>query len=97
MVEDAVRIIRGRWTGAGLGFQRPDPRPPIIIGAFGPKMAEFSGRVGDGINTQAFNPHLGDLLKEARTAAGERPFLATSSACSTTSGSTPGRRAPQTR
>ena len=77
MVEDAVRIIRGCWTGAGLGFQRPDPRPPIIIGAFGPKMAELSGRVGDGINTQAFNPHLGDLLKEARTAAGERPFLAT--------------------
>jgi len=77
MVEEAVRVIRSCWTGAGLGFLRPDPRPPIVIGAFGPKMAELAGRVGDGINTQAFNPRLEDLLRTARRAAGERPFLAT--------------------
>ena len=76
-VEEAVRLLRSCWTGAGLGFQRPDPRPPVIIGAFGPKMAELAGRVGDGINTQAFNPQLPDLLARARAAAGDRPFLAT--------------------
>ena len=76
-VEEAVRVLRSCWTGAGLGFQRPDPRPPVIIGAFGPKMAELAGRVGDGINTQAFNPHLPDLLGRARALAGDRPFLAT--------------------
>ena len=76
-VEETVRVLRSCWTGAGLGFQRPDPRPPIIIGAFGPKMAELAGRVGDGINTQAFNPQLAELLTRARVSAGDRPFMTT--------------------
>jgi len=42
--------------GEGAGFLRPRPLPPIVIGAFGPKMAELAGRVGDGINLQAGHP-----------------------------------------
>src|SRR4051794_20747148 len=40
-VEAAVATLRGVWSGTvqGVGgFLRPDPPPPVIIGAFGPKM-----------------------------------------------------------
>jgi alkanesulfonate monooxygenase SsuD/methylene tetrahydromethanopterin reductase-like flavin-dependent oxidoreductase (luciferase family) len=95
-VEQAVHVIRQLWTGqarplaesdlyplaSGRGFPRPDPPPPIIIGAFGPKMAEVAGGVGDGINTQAWHPRLAALLDTARSAhasAGRDParFLVT--------------------
>jgi alkanesulfonate monooxygenase SsuD/methylene tetrahydromethanopterin reductase-like flavin-dependent oxidoreductase (luciferase family) len=62
--------------GSGRGFPRPDPPPPIVIGAFGPKMAELAGRVGDGINTQAWHPRLSELLDIAHSAharAGKDP------------------------
>jgi alkanesulfonate monooxygenase SsuD/methylene tetrahydromethanopterin reductase-like flavin-dependent oxidoreductase (luciferase family) len=68
-VEEAVGVLRQVWSGQpGSGFLRPDPAPPIVIGAFGPKMAELAGRVGDGINTQAQHPHLAGMLQTARTA-----------------------------
>ena len=44
-VEAAVATLRATWSGSvgGVsGFWRPDPPPPIIIGAFGPK----NGRPG---------------------------------------------------
>jgi alkanesulfonate monooxygenase SsuD/methylene tetrahydromethanopterin reductase-like flavin-dependent oxidoreductase (luciferase family) len=88
-VAEAVDVIRRLWTGrtdpfegrhyrlgrAG-GFVRPEPAPPIVIGAFGPKMAELAGRVGDGINTQAAHPRLGELIdraRDARSTAGRDP------------------------
>jgi alkanesulfonate monooxygenase SsuD/methylene tetrahydromethanopterin reductase-like flavin-dependent oxidoreductase (luciferase family) len=81
-VEQAVHVMRQLWTGqarptadaelfplgSGRGFPRPEPPPPIIIGAFGPKMAELAGRVGDGINTQAWHPGLAELVDAARSA-----------------------------
>jgi alkanesulfonate monooxygenase SsuD/methylene tetrahydromethanopterin reductase-like flavin-dependent oxidoreductase (luciferase family) len=78
-VEEAVGVLRQVWSGRartlagdyfrlgeGSGFLRPNPAPPIIIGAFGPKMAQLAGRVGDGINTQAQHPRLAQLLDMAR-------------------------------
>jgi alkanesulfonate monooxygenase SsuD/methylene tetrahydromethanopterin reductase-like flavin-dependent oxidoreductase (luciferase family) len=95
-VAAAARVLRQLWTGqiqasaepslyplgSGWGFPRPDPPPPIVIGAFGPKMAELAGRVGDGINAQAWHPRLGEMLGIARAAhlaAGRDPerFLVT--------------------
>jgi len=95
-VEQAIQVMRQLWVGqarpiaesdlyplgSGRGFPRPDPPPPIIIGAFGPKMAELAGRLGDGINTQAWHPQLAGLLDAARSAhasAGRDParFLVT--------------------
>ena len=70
MVEEAVLRARSVWSGevGGVGgFLRPDPVPPIVIGGFGPKMAELAGRVGDGINTPA-GPQLPALIKIARDA-----------------------------
>ena len=81
-LREAVTVVRQMWTGApegfdgrfyrlepeAAGFPRPDPPPPIMIGGFGPKMATLAGEVGDGINVQAFHPHVEDLVARARKA-----------------------------
>lgn len=69
-VEAAAATLRSVWSGTvgGVGgFLRPDPPPPIIVGGFGPKMAELAGRVADGVNLPG-GPQLGRLLEIARTA-----------------------------
>jgi alkanesulfonate monooxygenase SsuD/methylene tetrahydromethanopterin reductase-like flavin-dependent oxidoreductase (luciferase family) len=69
-VESAVATLRSVWTGAigGVGgFLRPYPNPPIIIGGFGPKMADLAGRAGDGVNLGR-GPGLARLLNVARAA-----------------------------
>jgi alkanesulfonate monooxygenase SsuD/methylene tetrahydromethanopterin reductase-like flavin-dependent oxidoreductase (luciferase family) len=73
-VVDAITLIRRLWAGEA-GFLRPEPPPPIIVGGFGPRMAAIAGRHGDGFNTQAFHPKLGDLVRRAREehAASDRP------------------------
>jgi alkanesulfonate monooxygenase SsuD/methylene tetrahydromethanopterin reductase-like flavin-dependent oxidoreductase (luciferase family) len=77
-VEAAVTTLRSVWSGtvAGVGgFLRPDPAPPIIVGGFGPKMAELAGRVADGVNLPA-GSHLASLIevaRRARAASGRDP------------------------
>jgi alkanesulfonate monooxygenase SsuD/methylene tetrahydromethanopterin reductase-like flavin-dependent oxidoreductase (luciferase family) len=66
-VVDAIALIRKLWAGEA-GFLRPDPPPPIVVGGFGPRMAAIAGRHGDGFNTQALHPELGELVKVAREA-----------------------------
>ena len=86
-MEDAVSRLREVWTGAAggaTGFLRPSPAPPVIIGGFGPKMAELAGRIGDGI-TAPSGPQLPRLLTVARDAherSGRDParFIVTASA-----------------
>jgi alkanesulfonate monooxygenase SsuD/methylene tetrahydromethanopterin reductase-like flavin-dependent oxidoreductase (luciferase family) len=65
-VELCVAELRRLWRTPG--FLRPDPQPPLVIAAFGAKMAELAGRVGDGINTRASHPQLPELLAIARSA-----------------------------
>jgi alkanesulfonate monooxygenase SsuD/methylene tetrahydromethanopterin reductase-like flavin-dependent oxidoreductase (luciferase family) len=85
-VEEAIAVLRATWSGemAGVGgFLRPEPPPPIVIGAFGPKMAELAGRLADGINAPA-GPGLSRLVESARQArarAGRSPdrFVITTS------------------
>ena len=74
-VVEAIALIRRLWSGHA-GFLRPEPAPPIIVGGFGPRMAGIAGRHGDGFNTQALHPQLGDLVRRARdehAAAGRDP------------------------
>src|SRR5204863_5440790 len=74
-VERAVATLRAVWSGTagGVGgFLRPDPPPPVVIGGFGPKMAELAGRGGDGMNVPG-GPGLERLIgvaREAHAAAG---------------------------
>jgi len=76
---EAITVVRQVWRGetdgfdgrdyqlgAASGFPRPEPPPPIVVGAFGPRMAALAGQVGDGINVQAFHPRIEDLLGTAR-------------------------------
>jgi alkanesulfonate monooxygenase SsuD/methylene tetrahydromethanopterin reductase-like flavin-dependent oxidoreductase (luciferase family) len=65
-VESCVQEVRRLWHSPG--FLQPDPEPPIVIGAFGPRMAELAGRIGDGINTRATHARLGELVEVARDA-----------------------------
>jgi alkanesulfonate monooxygenase SsuD/methylene tetrahydromethanopterin reductase-like flavin-dependent oxidoreductase (luciferase family) len=86
-VEQAVATLRSVWTGTTggvAGFLRPEPPPPVVVGAFGPVMSELAGRVGDGINVPATHPRLDALLATARrahTEAGRDParFVVTAS------------------
>jgi alkanesulfonate monooxygenase SsuD/methylene tetrahydromethanopterin reductase-like flavin-dependent oxidoreductase (luciferase family) len=51
-VEEAIANLRRVWSGSvppASGFLRPEPIPPIVVAATGPKMADLAGRVGDGI------------------------------------------------
>jgi alkanesulfonate monooxygenase SsuD/methylene tetrahydromethanopterin reductase-like flavin-dependent oxidoreductase (luciferase family) len=86
-VERAVLQLREVWTGqaGGVGgFATPAPPPPVVIGAFGPKMAELAGRVADGINLPggAALPSLLQVARDAHARAGRDPtdFLVTASA-----------------
>ena len=86
-VEEAVGRLRGVWSGSvgGVdGFLRPEPPPPVIIGGFGPKMAEIAGRLGDGINAPggAQLSRLVDTAHAARERSGRDPghFVVTASA-----------------
>jgi alkanesulfonate monooxygenase SsuD/methylene tetrahydromethanopterin reductase-like flavin-dependent oxidoreductase (luciferase family) len=69
-LEAAVVTLRSVWSGSagGVGgFLRPDPPPPIIVGGFGPKMADLAGRIADGVNLPG-GPGLARLLEVARAA-----------------------------
>ncbi len=85
-VEATIGMLRRVWSGAmggASGFLAPDPSPPVIVGGFGPKMAELAGRLGDGINAPG-GPSLAPLIDVARQAherAGRDPdrFLVTTS------------------
>jgi alkanesulfonate monooxygenase SsuD/methylene tetrahydromethanopterin reductase-like flavin-dependent oxidoreductase (luciferase family) len=87
VVEDAIAEMRGVWSGAyggARGFLRPEPPLPVIVGGFGPKMAELAGRAGDGMNVPA-GARLGALIDIARAAhaqSGRDPatFIVTTSA-----------------
>jgi len=60
-LEDAIGVLRAMWTGGpvdrpspfyplrqAVGFPRPDPVPPIIVGAQSPRGARVAARIADG-------------------------------------------------
>lgn len=92
MVADTIGYLRALWsrapeyTGAGFSFAGvegvliPDPVPPMIVGANGPRMAAVAGECADGVNVHEFTPDAPGLLKIARdaaTAAGRPSFALT--------------------
>ncbi|MEX2204621.1 MAG: LLM class flavin-dependent oxidoreductase [Myxococcota bacterium] len=94
-LELAIERIRALWSGSPSGFLRPSPAPPIIVGGFGPRMAELAGRLGDGFNAPAGHPQIPELVTLARRAHAESgrvtPF------CVTAFGGFPGTEAGRKR
>jgi alkanesulfonate monooxygenase SsuD/methylene tetrahydromethanopterin reductase-like flavin-dependent oxidoreductase (luciferase family) len=88
---------------AAGGVLRPEPYPPpVVIGGFGPRMAELAGRVGDGINLPATLARTSDLVEVARRAHADRGgdpdrFLVTVSAPFSEAWLRPERRAELAR
>ena len=69
-----VGRLRQAWAGelGGTGgFLQPSPPPPVVVAAFGPKLATVAGQVADGINTHATLPGLEDLVGQARAVAAD--------------------------
>lgn len=83
-VREAVEVILGLWSGrrdqpgehfplvAAEGFVKPDPAPPIIIAANGPKMAALAGEVANGAVLHGWDPNLETLIEVTRSAAAGR-------------------------
>jgi alkanesulfonate monooxygenase SsuD/methylene tetrahydromethanopterin reductase-like flavin-dependent oxidoreductase (luciferase family) len=75
-LEDGIATVRSVWTGShggSSGYLVPQPAPPIVIGAFGPKTAALAGTVADGINVMLGMPELVDVARAARADAGGDP------------------------
>lgn len=92
-LEEAIRVIRLMWGGGGaarfsgdhyrLGGVRPGPAPAhpvgIWVGAYGPRMLELTGRLGDGwipSHPYALPEHLPQMnrrIDNAATEAGRDP------------------------
>jgi alkanesulfonate monooxygenase SsuD/methylene tetrahydromethanopterin reductase-like flavin-dependent oxidoreductase (luciferase family) len=69
-VEQAITTLHQVWSGAvppATGFLRPAPVPPIVVAAFGPKMAEIAGRAASGI-CLPLGPTMSELAAVARRA-----------------------------
>ena len=66
----AIRQTRALWTASGDTFLKPDPLPPIIIGVFGPKVANLAAEEADGIavplDGYMGGPPMEDLIAVAR-------------------------------
>jgi alkanesulfonate monooxygenase SsuD/methylene tetrahydromethanopterin reductase-like flavin-dependent oxidoreductase (luciferase family) len=69
-LEEALQIIQAMWTEKQASFvgtyyrvtdvygePKPDPPPPIIIGAFKPKMLRLTARYGDNWNVSSTGIH----------------------------------------
>ena len=87
--EGTVAAVRALWRGeplpnatpqhliAASAFRRPEPEPPIVIGANGPKMAALAGRAANAVNFHWFEDDLEGLADIARTASGDLDFEVT--------------------
>jgi alkanesulfonate monooxygenase SsuD/methylene tetrahydromethanopterin reductase-like flavin-dependent oxidoreductase (luciferase family) len=72
-VLDTVAFLRAVWRHepAYEGMLVPDPVPPIIVAANGPKMAAVAGRCADAVNFHDWQPDLEGAIAAALTAARE--------------------------
>lgn len=91
MLEEAVDVIRQLWTGDTVNhhgdfyevqnarlFDPPDPAPPIVVSAFGPKALELAGRIGDGY--WGHTPDA-DMISAYEAAGGSGPRYAQLDVC----------------
>ncbi len=82
-VVETIGVLRSIWdgrthyTGEQLhtngveAVAMPNPRPAIIVGANGPRMAELAGRHADGVNLHSWESNLAGLIEVARSSAAD--------------------------
>jgi alkanesulfonate monooxygenase SsuD/methylene tetrahydromethanopterin reductase-like flavin-dependent oxidoreductase (luciferase family) len=77
-VERTIGTLHRVWSGTvppATGFLQPEPIPPIVVAAMGPKMAEVGGRMGDGICVPVGSTmtQLVGAARRARADSGRQP------------------------
>jgi coenzyme F420-dependent glucose-6-phosphate dehydrogenase len=91
MLEEAIVCIRELWTGDEVTrrgrhytienarvYDPPQPAPPIVVSAFGPRAAELAARCGDGLWMTGADE---DTVDVWRGAGGEGPVYAQLTLC----------------
>jgi G6PDH family F420-dependent oxidoreductase len=91
MLEESVGLVRELWRGDEVThrgphytvenariYDAPEPAPPIIVSAFGPRAAELAARIGDGLWTSGTQ---GDVVQAWRDAGGSGPVYAQLTLC----------------
>lgn len=91
MLEEAIEITRRLWTEDAVDhrgthfnvedariFDKPDPLPPIVVSAFGPKAAKVAAEVGEGLWTTGIKE---DVLEAYRGAGGDGQVWSQLSVC----------------
>ena len=73
LVEEALDIIDLLWDADRppemATFPLPHPRPPVIVGVNGDRLAAIAGRRADGVNVDWAHPRRDELFEIASTAA----------------------------
>ena len=91
---DNVEVMHRIWAHdrdeSFAGFPRPHAVPPIVVGVNSMGLASIAGRRFDGINTRFNHPQRAELVRVARSAAGDRPFDVSVGAPSVTEYADPG-------
>jgi alkanesulfonate monooxygenase SsuD/methylene tetrahydromethanopterin reductase-like flavin-dependent oxidoreductase (luciferase family) len=75
-LEEALQIIKGLWTGKKVTFSgkhyrvseaecepKPDPLPPIMVGAFKPKMLRITAKYADEWNVHRLESRNSRLVR----------------------------------
>lgn len=91
MLEEAVGLVRELWAGEEIShygahfvvenariYDPPDPAPPIVVSAFGPKAAEVAARTGDGLWLAGPDD---EVITTWQSAGGEGPVYAQLTMC----------------
>jgi G6PDH family F420-dependent oxidoreductase len=91
MLEEAIEVIRELWKGEDTShhgryytvenariYDPPEPVPPIVVSAFGPKATEVAARVGDGLWLTSADE---DAIKNWKDAGGRGPIYAQMTLC----------------
>jgi alkanesulfonate monooxygenase SsuD/methylene tetrahydromethanopterin reductase-like flavin-dependent oxidoreductase (luciferase family) len=80
-VEQVIDLLDAMWTEPRNErfetFPLPHPRPAVVVGVSGTRLARLAGRRADGINVPWSHPRRADLLAAADPFVGERPWLRT--------------------
>lgn len=90
-LEEAIAVIRALWRGTNTShhgrhftvenarvYDVPDPLPPIVVAAGGPRSAELAARTGDGLWLSSVDE---ETIRAFRTAGGIGPVFCQIGVC----------------